>query len=202
MRNGGVAIMNSGYGEGENRVTAAINDALDSPLLNNNDIHKSKKILLNFYCSQTNPVVMSEVGEINDFMAQMGDDIEVIWGVTFDDELGDKVKVTLLATGSEMSVVPEDLREELRREREEAAKLGKNSEDDDNADTEQSETTRETSKYAWQSKNSVDLMDDFKNQLYGTSSKDESKVSISLDQIDDDDEMLRYMETIPAIKRN
>ena len=202
MRNGGVAIMNSGYGEGENRVTAAINDALDSPLLNNNDIHKSKKILLNFYCSQTNPVVMSEVGEINDFMAQMGDDIEVIWGVTFDDELGDKVKVTLLATGSEMSVVPEDLREELRREREEAAKLGKNSEDDDNADTEQSETTRETPKYAWQSKNSVDLMDDFKNQLYGTSSKDESKVSISLDQIDDDDEMLRYMETVPAIKRN
>ena len=202
MRNGGVAIMNSGYGEGENRVTAAINDALDSPLLNNNDIHKSKKILLNFYCSQTNPVVMSEVGEINDFMAQMGDDIEVIWGVTFDDELGDKVKVTLLATGSEMSVVPEDLREELRREREEAAKLGKNSEDDDNADTEQSETTRETSKYAWQSKKPVDLMDDFKNQLYGTSSKDESKVSISLDQIDDDDEMLRYMETVPAIKRN
>ena len=202
MRNGGVAIMNSGYGEGENRVTAAINDALDSPLLNNNDIHKSKKILLNFYCSQTNPVVMSEVGEINDFMAQMGDDIEVIWGVTFDDELGDKVKVTLLATGSEMSVVPEDLREELRREREEAAKLGKNSEDDDNADTEQSETTRETPKYAWQSKKPVDLMDDFKNQLYGTSSKDESKVSISLDQIDDDDEMLRYMETVPAIKRN
>ena len=202
MRNGGVAIMNSGYGEGENRVTAAINDALDSPLLNNNDIHKSKKILLNFYCSRTNPVVMSEVGEINDFMAQMGDDIEVIWGVTFDDELGDKVKVTLLATGSEMSVVPEDLREELRREREEAAKLGKNSEDDDNADTEQSETTRETSKYAWQSKKPVDLMDDFKNQLYGTSSKDESKVSISLDQIDDDDEMLRYMETVPAIKRN
>lgn len=202
MRNGGVAIMNSGYGEGENRVTAAINDALDSPLLNNNDIHKSKKILLNFYCSQTNPVVMSEVGEINDFMAQMGDDIEVIWGVTFDDELGDKVKVTLLATGSEMSVVPEDLREELRREREEAAKLGKNSEDDDNADTEQSETTRETSKYAWPSKKPVDLMDDFKNQLYGTSSKDESKVSISLDQIDDDDEMLRYMETVPAIKRN
>ena len=202
MRNGGVAIMNSGYGEGENRVTAAINDALDSPLLNNNDIHKSKKILLNFYCSQTNPVVMSEVGEINDFMAQMGDDIEVIWGVTFDDELGDKVKVTLLATGSEMSVVPEDLREELRREREEAAKLGKNSEDDDNADAEQSETTRETPKYAWQSKKPVDLMDDFKNQLYGTSSKDESKVSISLDQIDDDDEMLRYMETVPAIKRN
>lgn len=202
MRNGGVAIMNSGYGEGENRVTAAINDALDSPLLNNNDIHKSKKILLNFYCSQTNPVVMSEVGEINDFMAQMGDDIEVIWGVTFDDELGDKVKVTLLATGSEMSVVPEDLREELRREREEAAKLGKNSEDDDNVDAEQSETTRETPKYAWQSKKPVDLMDDFKNQLYGTSSKDESKVSISLDQIDDDDEMLRYMETVPAIKRN
>ena len=46
------------------------------------------------------------------------------------------------------------------------------------------------------------LIDDFKDQLYGTSSKDESKVSISLDQIDDDDDMLRYMETVPAIKRN
>ena len=203
MRNGGVAIMNSGYGEGEGRVTAAINDALDSPLLNNNDIHKSKKILLNFYCSQTNPVVMSEVGEINDFMAQMGDDIEVIWGVTFDDKLGEKVKVTLLATGSEMSVVPEDLREELRRKREEAAALGKKYSDGEEAQEleSQQEAVKDTPKYPWQPK-PVDLMEDFKDKLYGTASKDESKVSISLDQIDDDDEMLRYMESVPAIKRN
>ena len=141
---------------------------------------------------------MSEVGEINDFMAQMGEDIEVIWGVTFDDNLGDKVKVTLLATGSEMSVVPEELREELRREREAAKNV---SDEGIEQDVDVQEAEKETTKCPWQPKK-VDLIDDLKNQLYGTSSKDESKVSISLDQIDDDDDMLRYMETVPAIKRN
>ena len=65
----------------------------------------------------------------------------------------------------------------------------------------QHEAVKDTPKYPWQPK-PVDLMEDFKDKLYGTASKDESKVSISLDQIDDDDDMLRYMETVPAIKRN
>lgn len=202
MRNGGVAVMNSGYGEGEGRVTAAINDALNSPLLNNNDIHKSKKILLNFYCSKTKPVVMKEVGEINAFMDQMGDDIEVIWGVTYDDSLDEKVKVTLLATGSEMSVVPDELREELRRKKEQAEQTGRIYTEEDALDTKgQKAEDKPQPKLTWAPK-SVDPMQVFQDKLYGKQIDNESKVSISLDQIDDDDDMLRYMETVPAIKRN
>lgn len=99
MRNGGVAVMNSGYAEGENRITNAINDAINSPLLNNRNIHDSKRILINFYSSTENEIGIEEVDEINAFMAKMGDDIEVIWGITFDDTLGNGVKVTLIATG-------------------------------------------------------------------------------------------------------
>ena len=102
-----------------------------------------------------------------------------------------------------MSVVPEDLREELRRKREEAAVSGKkySAGEEPQEVKPQQEVVNDTPKYPWQSK-PVDLMEDFKDKLYGTASKDESKVSISLDQIDDDDEMLRYMESVPAIKRN
>ena len=75
MKEGGVAIMNTGYAEGENRVSKAIEDALHSPLLNNSDIRGAKKILLNVYCSNSNPVKMEEVAEINRFMESTGSDM-------------------------------------------------------------------------------------------------------------------------------
>ena len=112
MKDGGVAIMNTGYAEGEHRITNAILDALHSPLLNNNDVHESKKILLNIYCSTTNQIRMEEIEEINAFMAQMGEDIEVIWGATFDDNLGDGVKITLIATGFNSSAIPKYVKDE------------------------------------------------------------------------------------------
>ena len=197
MRDGGVAIMNYGYGEGENRVSAAIQDALNSPLLNNNDIHNSKKILLNFYCSETKPVLMSEVKEINEFMEQMGDDIEVIWGVTFDESLGEKVKVTLLATGSEMSVVPEDLREELRRKREQAKATGEIY-TEEKATSNVSESSQP--KISWGAKQD-DVMDQIEKVFYGKPGEKESKATLLLEQLDYDDELLRRLETEPAINR-
>lgn len=113
MRNGGVAVMNTGEGEGDKRITSAIEDALYSPLLNNNDIHKSKKILLNFYTSKENEMKMQEIKEVNDFMDKMGPDVEVIWGATYEEGLGDKVRITLLATSSNMNIVPSELRGEI-----------------------------------------------------------------------------------------
>jgi cell division protein FtsZ len=107
MKDGGVAIMNTGYAEGENRVTNAIEDALHSPLLNNSDIRGAKKILLNVYCSTTNSVKMEEVSEINRFMETTGSDIEVIWGASFEDGLEDKVKITIIATGFGIDQIPE-----------------------------------------------------------------------------------------------
>ena len=102
LKDGGVAIMSTGYGEGEGRVTKAIDDALNSPLLNDNDVFNSKKILLSIsFCGQKDgkdSLMMEEMNDVNDFMAKFGD-FEIKWGLATDPELGKKVKVTILATG-------------------------------------------------------------------------------------------------------
>lgn len=107
LKDGGVAIMSTGYGEGEGRVKQAIQDTLNSPLLNDNDIFNSKKILLSINFSKDsnkdNPaaggLMMEEMNEVNDFMEQFGSDFEIKWGIGLDPDLGNKVKVTILATG-------------------------------------------------------------------------------------------------------
>ena len=68
--------MSTGYGEGENRVSQAINDALHSPLLNNNDIFNSKKILFNISFSTKSELMMEEMNEVHEFMSKFGDDVE------------------------------------------------------------------------------------------------------------------------------
>ena len=103
LKDGGVAIMSTGYGEGEGRVRKAIDDALNSPLLNENDVFNSKKILLSISFSGgkdgKESLMMEEMNDVNDFMAKFGNDFEIKWGLATDPELGKKVKVTILATG-------------------------------------------------------------------------------------------------------
>lgn len=103
LKDGGVAIMSTGYGEGEGRVKRAIEDALNSPLLNDNDVFNAKKILLSIsFCSDKNSnngLMMEEMNDVNDFMAKFGNDFEIKWGLATDLELGNRVKVTILATG-------------------------------------------------------------------------------------------------------
>ena len=109
LKEGGVAIMSTGYGEGEGRVTKAIKEALDSPLLNNNDITNSQRILININFgteSSDDEVTMEEISEVHEFMNNFRDDVEVKWGVAVDDSLGNKVKITLLATGFGLKNVP------------------------------------------------------------------------------------------------
>jgi len=102
LKDGGVAIMSTGYGEGEGRVKKAIDDALNSPLVNDNDVFNSKKILLSISFAGnkdgTGSLMMEEMNDVNDFMAKFGD-FEIKWGLATDPELGKKVKVTILATG-------------------------------------------------------------------------------------------------------
>jgi len=102
LKDGGVAIMSTGYGEGEERVKKAIEDALNSPLLNDNDVFNSKKILLSIAFNEekggNDNFMMEEMNYVNDFMDKFGD-FEIKWGVAIDPELGKKVKVTILATG-------------------------------------------------------------------------------------------------------
>jgi cell division protein FtsZ len=100
LREGGVAIMSSGTAKGENRVSLAIENALKSPLLNNNDIFKSKRILFNiYYSSEPKPLMTEEMDEIHNFMAKFDSEIEVIWGTALDESLGESIKITILATG-------------------------------------------------------------------------------------------------------
>lgn len=103
LKDGGVAIMSSGYGTGEGRVTEAINDALNSPLLNNNDIYRSKKILLRIAGpadDNGDVLMMEEMNEVHEFMEKIKtEDVETKWGLSVDPDLKDKVKITILATG-------------------------------------------------------------------------------------------------------
>ena len=136
LEDGGVAIMSTGYGSGENRISKAIESALHSPLLNNNDIYHSRKVLLHISFSgdeteNAPALMMDEMNEINDFMSNMKtiDIVETKWGLSVDPSLGDKVKVTILATGfgvqninsNEMNMrIADRMAEEARREAEAA----------------------------------------------------------------------------------
>jgi len=126
LKDGGVAVMSSGLGKGENRVSQAIENALHSPLLNNNDIFKAKKILLNVSFGNKQPMMMEEFNEIHDFMAKFSFGIEVIWGTAMDDSLEDEIKVAVLASGfgieniispEKIQTVQQELDEKEERER-------------------------------------------------------------------------------------
>lgn len=102
LKDGGVAIMSTGYGEGEGRVKKAIEAAINSPLLNEKDVFNSKKILLNITFAGgkngNDGLMMDEMGDVNEFMEKFGD-FEIKWGLAINPELEKKVKVTILATG-------------------------------------------------------------------------------------------------------
>ena len=108
LKNGGVAIMSYGIESGEMRVSRAFHKALHSPLLNDNDIYKSKKILFNIYENPNTPIRVEEMAEVEDFMSKFTDEnIELIWGYSKDNSLEDgQVKVTVLATGFGMKNIP------------------------------------------------------------------------------------------------
>ena len=106
LKKGGVAIMNVGQASGEERITKAIRNALESPLVNTNDVRGASRVLLQFYCSHDNAIRMNEFSQITAFVEQVGDEVEVQWGASYDDTLGDDVRVTIIATGYSVSDIP------------------------------------------------------------------------------------------------
>ena len=119
MRDSGMALMGKGSGTGENRVDEAIKEAIESPLLNNYDFKKATKVLVNITCSNSDDgLTMNEVesleGSINNYL---GVTENYKKGIVFSEDpgFGDKVEITLIATGVEMMrAVPEDYYSELR----------------------------------------------------------------------------------------
>ena len=113
MRNGGGAIMATGRASGEKRVERAIKNALESPLIYGSDISHAKRILFNIYSSDEVPVMVPEMQEIDDFFDSLNPEIEVIWGLSTDNGLGEDVKVIILATGMEENYeVAEELKDD------------------------------------------------------------------------------------------
>lgn len=173
LKDGGVAIMSYGIDKGEQRLAGAFDKALHSPLLNNNNIYDSKKILFNIYIEPEEDeddeagLRVGEMEWVNNFMKRFNhDNIEVIWGMSEDETLQKgEVKVTVLATGFGMHNIPE-MRPIL------------------DADEKQKET---------EERNIQNMMDSFY--------KEEYKVYLMSDTDLDNDELISYMENSPTHKR-
>lgn len=127
LHEGGVAIMSTGYAEGEGRVSRAIANALNSPLINDRDIFKSRKILLSISFSSSNELMVYEMNEIDRFMENFEDKyIETKYGLAVDESLGAKIKITILASGfglhdfkqreSVMTFTEDDINKIIRRQ--------------------------------------------------------------------------------------
>lgn len=107
MTNSGVAIMGSAISEGGSRAIDAVQEALNSPLLNDNNISGARNILINI-TSGIEEATMDEIGQITDHIQSCaGEDADLIWGNGIDETLGDKLCVTVIATGFETNSIPE-----------------------------------------------------------------------------------------------
>lgn len=102
MKDCGVAIMNTGYASGTNRITEAIKDALNSPLLHDNDVRGAERVLMYIKTSNSQQLTSGETQEITNFINHIGSDVEFIWGAYYDDNLENDISVTIIATGFEI----------------------------------------------------------------------------------------------------
>ncbi len=123
MSNSGVAIMGSAEASGEDRAINAIQEALTSPLLNNNNIIGANNILLNI-TSGSEEVRMDEIGQITDYVQDAaGMDADIIWGNGVDETLGENISVTIIATGFGTSSIPELLARDEKVKKKEVVTL-------------------------------------------------------------------------------
>ena len=99
--------MSVGRASGEHRIEKAFIEALNSPLLNNMEIERARRLLYIIYSADESQVTMTELREINGFMDDLAPNIEVLWGLYRDNSLGQDVKVTIIATDFEKGE-PED----------------------------------------------------------------------------------------------
>lgn len=106
LKDSGSAIIATAMGEGEHRITDALQNALHSPLLKLHDIMTSKRLLFKFMCwkDSENPIRAEEIAEITNFTSKLPSSIDVKWGIGDDPTLGEKVKITVLASGFDVTI--------------------------------------------------------------------------------------------------
>ena len=181
LKDGGVAIMSTGYGEGENRVSQAITDALNSPLLNNNDIFNSKKVLFVITYNPSSELMMGEMDEIHEFMSRFERYVETKWGLYTDEKLSDKIKFTILATGFGIKDVPGMEAVAQKHSAEEQRRLAEQQQRED------SNTTRRANVY--------------KGMLENDRRKKDLKIYIFSQEDLDNDDIISVVETTPTYNR-
>lgn len=180
LKEGGVAIMSTGFGEGEGRVTQAIADALNSPLLNNKDIFNSKKVLFVITYDPNCELMMNEIDEIHEFMSKFSNDVETKWGLYIDETLESKVKFTILATGFGISDVPGMSNVLMKHSKEEEAKL---------AEQEEIRQKKE------------DRRSDYYNTVKSNNRKKRHNIYIFSEEDLDNDDIISMVEITPTYKR-
>lgn len=118
MRNSGVGLISVGYGEGEGRLQRAIEDAVNSTLVNDvENIYNAQRVAFVIYYSHENALRIDEMDDIHNFMARFKTEYEVKWGHGYDDTLGDRIKITILVTGFGLGdVLTDDQQSEISEE--------------------------------------------------------------------------------------
>ncbi len=181
MRDSGVALISIGFGEGEGRLHLAIKEALESTLVNDvNNIYNAKRVAFVIYYSPEDPLRISEMTDIHNFMAKFRTEYEVKWGHGYDDSLGHKIKITILVTGFGLEDVLSQDQQDLTDEEIQAAA--------EKAEAEQKRREEDNA-----------LMERYYGDYLNTPSNAEVVV-LTLDELDDD-RMIAYMEDTPAYKR-
>ncbi|MCL3782418.1 cell division protein FtsZ [Prolixibacteraceae bacterium JC049] len=211
MRNSGVSIMGAATCEGEDRAIRAVEEALTSPLLNNNDIRGAKNILLNI-TSGVDEITMDEIGEITDYVqAKAGHNADLIWGNGIDENLNDEVCVTIIATGFNSSSIPELMAKKKKEKT--YITLGENENtggssvwDRMKSEPKPKKVAKETSQTSLEFERSKPVTEEYED-IYGpskTAGEPEpmhSDKSLKLDFYETDEESIDELENIPAYKR-
>jgi len=206
MQNSGVAIMGSFVAEGENRARKAVEGALNSPLLNNNDICGAKNILVNITSGETKEVTMDEMNLVNEFVQEMaGNTADLIYGVAVDPEMGEEISVTVIATGFKTSSIPE-MNSGIQPQREKVPLI-----DDSNAFSSGYYGNEQTHapKYPVFTESPVDKKDEIIKQLYppiridpfGDGNSAEGRRVMQVDFFNETDDYIEELSKTPAYPR-
>jgi cell division protein FtsZ len=206
MQDSGVAIMGSSQASGENRALKAVEGALNSPLLNNNDISGAKNILVNITSGETNEVTMDEMNLVNEYVQNMaGNNADLIYGVAVDPDMDAEISVTVIATGFKTSSIPE-LNSSSQPQREKVPLL------DDFTDFPAGFFNTETAhapKYPVFTESPLDKKDEIIKQLYppiridpfGDGTSEEGRRVMQVDFYNETEDYIEELSKIPAYER-